>query len=214
LIQVMDRRPRGSALFSTKRRASSVLRREEKMGSILDRLSRDHRNMRVLLELLEENLGAHAWGEPADFDLLRLIADYMLEYPDRVHHPLEELLLARLAERDPTAVSVLGGLMEEHRRLTQLTRRLAATIDNLSHDAELPRDWLAQLVQQVISTNRQHMQAEERTLFPRALARLLDDDWAALEARAAHPADPLFGESRAAPYLALHERILRMRVTE
>lgn len=184
------------------------------MGSILDRLGRDHRNMRILLELLEENLGAHAWGEPADFELLRLIADYMLEYPDRVHHPLEELLLERLAARDPTAVSVLGGLMEEHRRLAQLTRRLAATIDDLSHDAELPRDWLAQLVQQVISTNRQHMQAEERTLFPRALARLEDGDWAALEARVAEAGDPLFGENRAAPYLALHERILRMRVAE
>ncbi len=64
------------------------------MGSVIDRLGRDHRNMRVVLELLEESLGAHAWGEPADLELLGLIADYMLDYPDRVHHPLEELLHA------------------------------------------------------------------------------------------------------------------------
>ena len=182
------------------------------MGSVIDRLGRDHRNMRVVLELLEESLGAHAWGEPADLELLGLIADYMLDYPDRVHHPLEELLHERLAERDPAAAEALGGLVEEHARLAQLNRRLAAALDGLGHDAELPRDWLAELVQQVLSANRQHMQAEERTLFPRLLARLGDADWAAIEARAGRVDDPVFGERRAAPYLVLHERILRMRV--
>jgi hemerythrin-like domain-containing protein len=181
-------------------------------SSVIDRLGRDHRNMRLVLELLEEGLGGHRWGEPIDLELLGLVAGYMLDYPDRVHHPLEDQLFARLAERDPAAAAAVRGLMEEHARLAQLNQRLAATIDGLGHDAELPRDWLGQLVQQVVSANRAHMQAEERTLFPRLLARLEDADWAVLDARAGDAGDPVFGERRAAPYLALHERILRMRV--
>jgi hemerythrin-like domain-containing protein len=180
------------------------------MATIIDRLGRDHRNMRAVLELLEEGFGAHAWGEPTDLDLLGLIADYMLDYPDGIHHPLEELLFARLVERDPAAATALGALMEEHGRLARLNQRLAAAIDALRHDAELPRDRLAELVQQVLSGNRRHMEAEERTFFPRLLARLADADWAELEARAGDADDPVFGARRAAPYLALHQRILRM----
>jgi hypothetical protein len=54
------------------------------MIHVIDRLGRDHRNLRLLLDIVEANMDGYAQGRTPDFDLLRLIVDYMLEYPDLV----------------------------------------------------------------------------------------------------------------------------------
>jgi hypothetical protein len=56
------------------------------------------------------------------------------------------------------------------------------------------------------------MQAEEQQFFPRALATLRDEDWAAIDARLHPLVDPLFGGKVAAGYLRLHQRIMALHV--
>src|SRR6266567_7566222 len=97
---------------------------------IIDQLGRDHRNMRLLLDIIEEEMNAYQDGRVPDFDLLRLIAEYTLEYPDLFHHPIEDRVFERLTMRDPTANPLIGHLVREHRELSELTRRLAAATSN------------------------------------------------------------------------------------
>jgi hemerythrin-like domain-containing protein len=102
--------------------------------------------------------------------------------------------------------------MADHRRLAALTQRFAAAVANAARDVELPRAWLDALVQEFLQANREHMQAEERHVLPRAMARLSDADWAEIDQRITGSADPVFGEQRTSPYLRLHDRILKLHL--
>ena len=66
------------------------------MPEILDHLQVDHRNMRQLLRILDEELEAYSTRGSADFDLMKQILEYTLHYPSLIHHPREETLFRRL----------------------------------------------------------------------------------------------------------------------
>jgi hemerythrin-like domain-containing protein len=182
------------------------------MIQVIDQLGRDHRNMRLLLDIVEAEMEGYRAGQPPDFELLQMIARYILDYPELIHHPREDLVFERLLERDPAAGEAIGDLIADHRRLAQLTQRFAAAVANASRDVELPRAWLEALLREFLQANREHMQAEEKHFLPRAMARLTDADWDAIDQRISGIADPAFGEQRAGPYLRLHERILKLHL--
>ena len=183
------------------------------MAQIIDQLGRDHRNLRLLLDILEEEMDAYRKGGVPDFDLLRLVAEYTLHYPDLVHHPRENIIFERLLMRDPGARAVIGDLVEEHRRLGELTRRFTAAISNAARDVQLPREWLDSLAKEYLLANRLHMQGEEARFIPRAMEVLTDDDWTAIHKRLEEADDPVFGGKVADSYKHLHERILRVHGT-
>ncbi|MGH6883159.1 MAG: hemerythrin domain-containing protein, partial [Hypericibacter sp.] len=115
-------------------RHQSVPRLSNAMMQVLDQIGRDHRNMRLVLDIVEEEVSAYHEGRNPDFDLLRSIAEYTLHYPDLFHHPKEDLVFERLVMRDPSAKAVIGDLIREHERLGELTRRFAAAIANAARD--------------------------------------------------------------------------------
>ncbi|WP_395019678.1 hemerythrin domain-containing protein [Dongia sp.] len=175
------------------------------MPAILEQLQIDHRNMRQLLRVLEEELEA---GHP-DFDLMRQIVDYALNYPDLIHHPREERLLRRLLERDPASKALVGGLTADHELLAQLTHRFAAALHNVEHDVEVPRALFRKLADDYLSHSRQHMEFEEERFFPRLIAMFDDADWREFDGLT-KGYDPLFGNAVERHYRALHERIVKV----
>jgi hemerythrin-like domain-containing protein len=179
------------------------------MVQVIEQLRHDHRNMSLLLDIIEEETNAYRQGGVLDFDLLGMIVDYILQYPNLVHHPKEDLVFERLIVRDPEAKTFIGDLVDEHRRLSELTRRFASAINNASRDVELPREWLDALTREYLLANRTHMQTEEKHFLPRAMAMLKDEDWGAIDERITRREDPVFGGKVADAYLLLHERILR-----
>jgi hemerythrin-like domain-containing protein len=181
------------------------------MRHIVDLLQIDHRNMRQLLRVLEEEIDIYGAGGVADFDLMRQIIDYTLHYPNLIHHPREDLLFRRLLARNPASRPLIGDLAREHDELAHLTQRFAAAHYNVARNVELPRDWFDNLARGYIATLRRHMATEEKTLFPRVLAVFEDSDWAELDAFATEGYDPLFGSSIEKHYLDLHTRIMQIR---
>jgi len=181
-----------------------------KIVQIIDQLGRDHRNLRLLLDIVAKEMDAYREGHTPDFDLLRLISEYTLHYPDLVHHPKENVIFERLVMRDPTTAEVVSDLVAEHKKLADLTRRFAGAIGNAARDGELPREWLDALAREYIRANRLHMQLEEQYLLPRAIAVLTEEDWFALDEDLSYASDPVFGEKVAEAYLHLHDRILRL----
>ena len=177
------------------------------MAHIIEQLRRDHRNMRQLLDIIEREMKSYHDDEFPDFDLLRMIAEYTVNYPELVHHPKENLIYQRLVSRDRTLQTTVGDLIDEHKRLAEMTQRLAATIARVASDEQLPRDWLDSLVETYLSVIRHHIIMEEEKLYPRALALLTQQEWAEIDAQAANIEDPVFGSKVAAAYLYLHKRI-------
>jgi hemerythrin-like domain-containing protein len=175
------------------------------MPAILEQLQIDHRNMRRLLRVLEEELEA----EHQDFDLMRQIVEYALNYPDLIHHPREERLLRRLLERDPASDALVGGLTDDHAQLAALTHRFAAALRNVEHDVEIPRALFRRLADDYLTHSRRHMAFEEERFFPRLLALFGDEDWREFDGLT-KGYDPLFGNAIERHYRALHDRIVQI----
>jgi hemerythrin-like domain-containing protein len=178
------------------------------MQETLAQLQIDHRNMRQLLRVLEEELQAYQTRGSADFDLMGQILEYTLHYPTLVHHPREEALFRRLLERDPSSKAMVGDLTKEHEELSRLTHRFAAALHNVAHDVEVPRVLFTNLADDYVARSKHHMETEEQKFFPRLMAVFTDDDWADFDGLAARGYDPLFGTSIEKYYKTLHQRIL------
>ena len=180
------------------------------MVQVIDQLGRDHRNLRLLLDIVEEEMDGYRKGRILDFDLLRMIAEYTLHYPDFVHHPRENVIFECLVVRDPGAKEIIGALVQDHRRLAELTRKFVGAISNAARDVQLPREWLDAVAKEYLLANRLHMQVEEEHFLPRAMTRLTADDWAEIDQRLTHADDPVFGEKVEEAYLYLHERVVKI----
>lgn len=178
------------------------------MPAILDHLQIDHRNMRQLLRILEEEVDAYNARGSGDFDLMRQILEYTLHYPNLIHHPREEILFRRLLELDPASKGLVGDLTKDHEELARLTHRFAAALHNVTHDVELPRALFAKVADEYLARSREHMETEEHKFFPRLLAVFPDADWDDFNNLATRGYDPLFGTSIENHYKQLHQRIL------
>jgi hemerythrin-like domain-containing protein len=75
----------------------------------------DHVHFARLLDLLEGELSAFHSGEQPDYGLLLNIVYYLRHYPDRFHHPRENVAFARLVERDPAMQLPIARRIQEHR---------------------------------------------------------------------------------------------------
>jgi len=174
----------------------------------LDHLQIDHRNMRQLLRILEEEIDAYNARGSGDFDLMKQVLEYTLHYPNLIHHPREEALFRRLLERDPASKAMVGDLTKEHEELARLTHRFAAALHNVAHDVELPRALFARVADEYLARSREHMDTEEHKFFPRLVAAFRDEDWQDFDDLATRGYDPLFGSSMESHYTRLHQRIL------
>ena len=63
-------------------------------------LRAEHRHMATVMQLFSDQLKAIEGGELVDTHVVYEIMDYMVTWPDRFHHPREDLIYARVAEVD------------------------------------------------------------------------------------------------------------------
>jgi hemerythrin-like domain-containing protein len=182
------------------------------MTAILGILSNDHRNMSRVLDALERQIGSLAHETAPDYSLLRNILEYLLDYPTRIHHPVEDLVYGELKLRNPAIAGTLDKLEQEHADIETQTRKLALIVDRAlqeeNHGDELDRQRLAQAVRDLIGRLRRHLSVEEMTLFPAARNGLTSADWADIALVLGAPNDPLFGPRLQEFYRCLHREIL------
>lgn len=164
------------------------------MPEVLELLWKDHANMRLILRALERQLDTFSGGGNADFDIIQATLDYCRDFPALVHHPKEDLVLAKLRQRDAAAAAAVGELEAEHRDLLALTDRFAGMVDDVVREEELPRDALVDVWRSFLERYRNHMAGEERALFVEAQKRLTPEDWDAVGAALSQRTDPVFGQ--------------------
>ena len=97
----------------------------------------------------------------------------------------------------------------EHQLETKRLQRFAQAVDDILAGREYPRQSFHNAVHEFIEHQRQHMQKEERLLFPAAVKALQPDDWAEIDARLNDRKDPLFDGAIESKFHALRQTILR-----
>ena len=88
-------------------------------------------------------------------------------------------------------------------------RRLVEAVEEILAGREFLRQTFHDVVYDFIKHQRQHMDKEERLLFPAAVQRLRPEDWAAIDARLNDRKDPLFNGVIETKFQALQRTILR-----
>jgi len=179
------------------------------MSNIIQILLEEHRNIDKLLLVLEHELEVFGRSEEPDYEILRAIIEYFHDYPEDCHHPKEDMVFEKLKMRDPAVASRIGDVEAEHEVETERLRKLVEAVEEILAGREFLRQTFHDVVNDFIKHQRQHMDKEERLLFPAAVQRLRPEDWAAIDARLDDRKDPLFNGAVETKFQALQRTILR-----
>jgi hemerythrin-like domain-containing protein len=169
----------------------------------------EHANFATLLKLLEGQLDLFHEGESPDYDLMLDIMFYMTHYSDVMHHPREDLALARIMEHDPKAAPIVDDLAGQHGRLKECGKALVQALEDIVNGSIFSREHVETPGRAYVTEFRGHMQTEESTILPLAAKVLRARDWAAIDAVIRHIDDPLFGKKGEERYAALRRQIAR-----
>ena len=145
---------------------------------VVQTLHNEHIYMSGLLEALEEQITELAAGEDPDVNLILDVLHYMTSFPDRFHHPREDLVYELLAERESSIRPLLLELQKEHPQLEELAAEASDCVDDYRALAtDNKRAKVVESCTDYISMLRQHMDQEEAGVLPIAGHLLSAEDW-------------------------------------
>ena len=150
-------------------------------------------------------------GDPPDFALLHAMLDYIVEYPERWHHPKESQFLFRaLLQRNPQAAEIIIELEKEHADggvlIEDLKRRLTA-FEAGDRDG-LPL--FSAAVEDYARFQWEHIRKEEDVLMPLAEQSLNADDWRSIARAFQENDNPLYGIKPKEDAERLYQKILSL----
>lgn len=159
----------------------------------INNLQKEHANFAKLLDLLEAQIGLFHRGERPDYDLILEIFYYLTQYPDRLHHPREDLAFAKLVEREPATKAAVDELARQHRFIAESGTRFHDNLNTALAGAMITRESVEFPGLEYVTFFRNHMRMEECELFPLGQKYLREEDWAKVNAEIKSLEDPLFG---------------------
>ena len=167
----------------------------------------EHRRFSQLLDFLErETTAFHEGGEP-DYALMRDVVHYLRYVGDQYHHPREDVAFARLLERDPSLEPAIERLGQEHRVIARLGDALLDYLEDILRDVVVERRTVETTARSFLLCYRQHLEAEEEVIVPRAAQVLTAADWEAVAKAGPGAPGSLVGHDVAARYRSLREQI-------
>jgi hemerythrin-like domain-containing protein len=177
------------------------------MGQPLATLRDDHRNYSDLLALLKSDIDKLQHSEDPDFIRLYDIMNYMTNYPDISHHPVEEIMFVALEQKTPDAIDLIHSLTEEHKELSRLGVSLKEKLNYVTSGSIVSRSDIITAAKDYYQLFIEHINTEEVQLFPIIENTFTAEDWSLVSAQIDAVEDPLFGEVVHDQFTDLYERI-------
>jgi hemerythrin-like domain-containing protein len=177
---------------------------------VLATLYAEHRYMSTLMKLLADQLDAVEQGEDVEAHVLYESLHYMTHYPDAFHHPREDLVYQRAGQLDSKLADSVDTLQREHDYIATLGAKSLREVERWQA-GELPAGKALKLSREYIDAIYQHMNVEEKLVFPQIEKVLTPQDWRALEQEELIDpvADPVFGPQVAREYRNLARKARR-----
>lgn len=161
---------------------------------LMKALRAEHRHMATVMQLFTQQLDAIEAGELVDTHVLYEVMDYMVTWPDRFHHPREDLIYARVAELDGVAADEVDTLQRDHDNTAKNGQRMLRDIERW-RGGEITGPALIKAGRTYVEHIYEHMNVEEKVVFPHIEATLTTQDWRELaeDDRLAAVSLPVFG---------------------
>jgi len=142
---------------------------------LMKELREDHRNMSVVLELLDTLVEQMDAGKDPDFELFDEIMRYMTVYPDAVHHPKEDVVYEQLRQARPDLAEDLDHVPDDHSDIAHLGSLLRDEVEAVNAGAAVRREKMIEDTTAYVRRMRKHILWEEEDLFKR-IDKMLDAD--------------------------------------
>ncbi|MBT8068031.1 MAG: hemerythrin domain-containing protein [Gammaproteobacteria bacterium] len=160
--------------------------------TMMKELREDHRNMAIVLSLLEDAVEEASAGDDPDFELVEEIMRYMTVYPDAVHHPKEDIVYGQLRSKRPDLADGLDDVPGDHADIAALGSNLRDEVEAIVAGAAVRRDKFIEDAGRYVERLRNHMSWEERDLFSR-IDKMIEADPQEFDVEAFdHIKDPVF----------------------
>jgi len=161
----------------------------------VERLTREHSDIGLLLLMLDSYFAAMNGGEDVDDGLLLDAMTYMTVFVDGFHRAKERYAVEAVAKRSATVREARGELERQYRRIRNGGLWLRGALERTLRDEPMPRARLARAGFEYAAEMRRNMEFEESSVFPALVEALDADAWHAIDARVGPLTDPLFGET-------------------
>jgi len=162
--------------------------------TILGELRQDHKNMALLLSLLERESNRIFEGEEPEYELVHDVMHYMTIYPDAVHHPKEDRLYAEIKAVRPDLATGFDRITMDHRGIAEKGLHLRDEIASIGSGSFVRRKTVVSDTLVYVNTLRSHMQWEELDLFRRCEEMASDGHTVVPASGFVDSADPVFGQ--------------------
>ena len=186
----------GSAQKSGKPSAARDKKPRPKVAEqpMMKALRAEHRHIATVMQLFADQLKAIEDGQLVDTHVVYEIMDYMVTWPDRFHHPREDLIYGRVAEIDGGAADEVDTLQRDHDRMAVSGREVLKDIIRW-REGEVSGNVVVKSARQYIDRTYEHMNLEEKLVFPHIESVLSLQDWRELseDDQLQALADPVFG---------------------
>jgi hemerythrin-like domain-containing protein len=175
-------------------------------------IQEEHRSLAAIVHGLKYLVNdARSNTARADFKVLRAMLHYVDNFPERLHHPKEDVyVFARLLRRTHEADEVIEELTKQHQEGGQLVTALHTQLD--AYEAGKPGGLAAfgEAVDAFTEAMWQHMALEEKVLLPLAKKHLTEADWVEIAEAFGENGDPRFSADAENEFSALFSRIVTL----
>ncbi|NIB42047.1 hypothetical protein HBA55_20750 [Pseudomaricurvus alkylphenolicus] len=180
------------------------------MHPIEKQLHKDHYHFSRLLRCLQRQVESLESDSRVENPLSLILdaLDYIKVYPERWHHPVEDVIFAHIARSHPQHAKKIAAIHAEHQDLEQSTRDLDALFTAIANDTVVPMDRLMRDSREFLMRQLSHIDRENELTYPLMAECLSDGDWQELEAQIEAADDPLFGDNLRQEYMELLDYVL------
>ena len=99
-------------------RAPESARSDASVPNIVAALVDEHKYQARLLTVMERQVGLLNQRKLPDYEVMHGVMRYMTQFPDRFHHPKEDLLFDKVLARDPASAESVAQLRRAHVDIT------------------------------------------------------------------------------------------------
>ena len=175
---------------------------------ILVTIHNEHKYMGVLMKILKEQIRNMKQNRDVDYSIMFDIMHYMNNFPDRFHHPREDLILHLMLEKSDELHPVIEQLFEEHILIAAKGRKILSDLKSiLKEHSEIKQTRLQAESHDYVRAILEHISLEENVVFKKATLILKPSDWEKISTQSETIEDPIFGKKIEERYKNIYQHL-------
>lgn len=175
------------------------------MHRVLKKLYRDHSNLTKMMDVFEQQLNDFTKSDQPPYDLLTDLIDYVSNYVDSIHHPIEDQLYQTVLARTDTGRDIMEKLLGDHQVIMNMTRQFRKAMVALKQGSGSSKIEVEKMGWDYANQQRTHQQYEERDAYPILREVLNNEDFDIAAGAIPADEDPLIDKNMKSDYPALFE---------